>query len=57
MAVLRFPPSEKLIEAEPEVRAELARLGIDYERWDLSRVGADASAEAVLAAMRKRLTR
>ncbi|MGA2561560.1 MAG: cupin domain-containing protein [Terracidiphilus sp.] len=50
MAVLRFPPSEKLIEAEPEVRAELARLGIDYERWDLSRVGADASAEAVLAA-------
>ncbi|MGA2536600.1 MAG: cupin domain-containing protein [Terracidiphilus sp.] len=50
MAVLRFPPDDQLIEREPEVRAALAGFGIDYERWDLSRVAADATAEAVLAA-------
>ena len=50
MAVLRFPPEEIVIDDEPEVRARLASLGIDYESWDLSRVGADASADAVLAA-------
>ena len=50
MAILRFPPSEQLIEGESEVRITLAGLGIDYERWDLSRVAADASAEDVLAA-------
>jgi 1,2-dihydroxy-3-keto-5-methylthiopentene dioxygenase len=50
MAVLSFPPDDRLIEGEPEVRATLAGFGIDYERWDLSRVAADASAEAVLAA-------
>src|SRR5580698_4021897 len=50
MAVLRFPPEELVIDDESEVRARLALLGIDYESWDLSRVGADASADAVLAA-------
>jgi 1,2-dihydroxy-3-keto-5-methylthiopentene dioxygenase len=50
MAVLRFPPEENVIDDEDEVRARLALLGIDYESWDLSRVGADASADAVLAA-------
>jgi 1,2-dihydroxy-3-keto-5-methylthiopentene dioxygenase len=50
MAVLRFPPTETVIQEEAEVRARLAGLGIDYERWDLSRVPADAPAEAVLAA-------
>ena len=50
MAVLRFPPAERVIESEAEVRSELAALGIDYERWDLSRVPADSPAEAVLAA-------
>jgi len=40
----------ELIEGESEVRITLAGLGIDYERWDLSRVAADASAEDVLAA-------
>jgi 1,2-dihydroxy-3-keto-5-methylthiopentene dioxygenase len=50
MAVLRFPPDEAVIENESEIRTELAALGIDYERWDLSRVGADASADEVLAA-------
>jgi 1,2-dihydroxy-3-keto-5-methylthiopentene dioxygenase len=50
MAVLRFPPDEAVIENEPEIRANLAALGIDYERWDLSRVPADAPADDVLAA-------
>jgi 1,2-dihydroxy-3-keto-5-methylthiopentene dioxygenase len=50
MAILRFPPSEQLIEGDTEVRITLAGLGIDYERWDLSRVTPDAPAEDVLAA-------
>jgi 1,2-dihydroxy-3-keto-5-methylthiopentene dioxygenase len=50
MAILRFPPHEQTIEDESEVKVTLAGLGIDYERWDLSRVAADASAEDVLAA-------
>ena len=50
MAVLRFPEHERVVLDELAIRAELAELGVDYERWDLSRVEADASAEAVLAA-------
>jgi 1,2-dihydroxy-3-keto-5-methylthiopentene dioxygenase len=50
MAVLRFPSDDRMIEDESEIRSSLAALGIDYERWDLSRVSADASAGAVLAA-------
>jgi 1,2-dihydroxy-3-keto-5-methylthiopentene dioxygenase len=50
MAVLRFPPTNRVIENESEIRTSLAALGIEYERWDLSRVEADASADAVLAA-------
>lgn len=50
MAVLRFPPEDRAIENESEIRASLAVLGIDYERWDLSRVPADSAAEAVLSA-------
>jgi 1,2-dihydroxy-3-keto-5-methylthiopentene dioxygenase len=50
MAVLRFPQENQMIEGEPGIRAALGELGIDYERWDLSRVGADATADAVLAA-------
>ncbi|HXR37897.1 MAG TPA: cupin domain-containing protein [Terracidiphilus sp.] len=65
MAVLRFPADEppqrrgpvagdpgeeRVVENESEIRASLAALGIDYERWDLSRVAADAPAEAVLTA-------
>jgi 1,2-dihydroxy-3-keto-5-methylthiopentene dioxygenase len=50
MAVLRFPPDEAVVENETEIRAKLAALGIDYERWNLSRVPADAPADAVLAA-------
>jgi 1,2-dihydroxy-3-keto-5-methylthiopentene dioxygenase len=50
MAVLRFPSEGRTITNEPEIRSELAGLGIDYERWNLDRVGADASADEVLAA-------
>ena len=50
MAVLRFPSEGRMIEGEHEIRASLAELGIDYERWDLSRVPTDASAGTVLAA-------
>ena len=49
MAILRFPQNDQIIESESEVRITLAGLGIDYERWDLSRVATDAPAEAVLA--------
>jgi 1,2-dihydroxy-3-keto-5-methylthiopentene dioxygenase len=50
MAVLRIPSEDRVIQSEPDVRSTLAVLGIDYERWDLSRVPADAPAENVLAA-------
>jgi 1,2-dihydroxy-3-keto-5-methylthiopentene dioxygenase len=59
MAVLRFPSPqadgiasdrERRIDSEPEIRAALAPLGIDYERWSLDRVPADANADQVLEA-------
>jgi 1,2-dihydroxy-3-keto-5-methylthiopentene dioxygenase len=50
MAVLRFPDSNSRFDSEPEIRAELAALGIDYERWSLDRVAQDCSADEVLAA-------
>ncbi|HEY3703789.1 MAG TPA: cupin domain-containing protein [Terracidiphilus sp.] len=50
MAVLRFPDTNRTIATEAEIRAELAALGIDFERWSLDRVPPDSSAEVVLAA-------
>ena len=51
MAVLRFPKeSQQTIATEPEIRSKLAGLGVDYERWSLDRVPADATAEQVLEA-------
>lgn len=50
MAVLRIPNEDRKIDGESEIRSELAALGIDYERWSLDRLGADASAEDVLKA-------
>ena len=50
MAVLRFPDTDTKIDDESRIRAELAALGIDYERWSLDRVEGDASADTVLAA-------
>lgn len=50
MAVLRFPENNQLFEDESAIRNELGVLGIDYERWSLDRVGADATPDDVLAA-------
>jgi 1,2-dihydroxy-3-keto-5-methylthiopentene dioxygenase len=50
MAVLRFPDEDRTIDSEPEIVTALAEVGIDYERWSLDRVPADATAEAVLTA-------
>jgi 1,2-dihydroxy-3-keto-5-methylthiopentene dioxygenase len=50
MAVVRIPAEEKTLHDEQSIRAELATVGVDYERWDLSRVPEGASAEEVLAA-------
>src|SRR5271156_4179725 len=49
MAVVRIPGEEKTLHDEQSIRAELTPLGVEYERWDLSRVPDDASADAVLA--------
>jgi 1,2-dihydroxy-3-keto-5-methylthiopentene dioxygenase len=65
MAVLTLPTGtpalpERLIEDETEIRATLAPLGIEYERWDLSILpdGAaeSAPAETVLAAFAERIS-
>lgn len=50
MAIVRIPDEQKTLHDEQSIRAELTPLGVDYERWDLSRVAEDASADAVLAA-------
>ncbi len=50
MAVLRFPETDQTFENDADIRTELARLGIDYERWSLDCVSADASADDVLKA-------
>ena len=50
MAILRFLPDGRIVEGDAEVQACLGALGVDYERWDLSRVPADSPAEAVLSA-------
>ncbi|MGA2251320.1 1,2-dihydroxy-3-keto-5-methylthiopentene dioxygenase [Terracidiphilus sp.] len=50
MAVLRFPDTNAMFEDEAAIRAELAGLGIDYERWELDRVPSGATADAVLEA-------
>jgi 1,2-dihydroxy-3-keto-5-methylthiopentene dioxygenase len=50
MAVVSVPAEEKTLHDEQSIRAELGLLGVEYERWDLSRVGEDASADEVLAA-------
>ena len=50
MAVLRFPETNQKIEDEQKIRAELAAVGIDYERWSLDRVPQNCSAADVLSA-------
>jgi 1,2-dihydroxy-3-keto-5-methylthiopentene dioxygenase len=50
MAVLTIPAEDLHVADETEIRWRLGAVGIDYERWDLSRVSADASADQVLSA-------
>ena len=50
MAVLRIPAENRTVHDERSIRAELAPFAVDYERWELSRVQQDASAEDVLTA-------
>jgi 1,2-dihydroxy-3-keto-5-methylthiopentene dioxygenase len=53
MAVLRYPDTNQTITDELEIRAALADMGIDYERWSLDRVPPDCgSADLVLDAYR-----
>jgi len=50
MAVLEIPDEKTSLREENEIRDYLAQIHIDYERWDLRRVPADASPEELLAA-------
>lgn len=50
MAVVSVPAEGKTFHDELSIRAELTTLGVDYERWDLTRVGENASAQEVLTA-------
>lgn len=50
MAVVYIPAEKRTIHDELGIRAELGKLNVDYERWDLSRVSDDAAADAVLTA-------
>jgi 1,2-dihydroxy-3-keto-5-methylthiopentene dioxygenase len=51
MAVVRIPEQGRTVSEPEDVRATLARVGIDYERWEPTRpVPPGASAEEVLTA-------
>jgi 1,2-dihydroxy-3-keto-5-methylthiopentene dioxygenase len=51
MAVVRFPDDGRVVTGDGPVRETLARVGIDYERWQPSHpLPEGAPAEAVLAA-------
>jgi 1,2-dihydroxy-3-keto-5-methylthiopentene dioxygenase len=51
MAVVRIPEEGRTVSAPDDVRATLARVGIDYERWEPAHpVPEGAPAEEVLAA-------
>lgn len=48
MATVRIPAKNLVLTEQPEVTKALAAVGIDYERWSLNRIRADADADAVL---------
>jgi len=50
MAVVFVPAEDRSVHDEQGIRAELAPMGVEYERWDLSRVQENATADEVLAA-------
>ena len=58
MAVVRFPDEGRTVTDEAAVRETLARVGIEYERWQPSHPVPDgAPAEAVLAAYASEIDR
>jgi 1,2-dihydroxy-3-keto-5-methylthiopentene dioxygenase len=51
MAVLRIPDEDRTLTDADEIKAHLAGVGIDYERWaSTSALGSDPSDEELLAA-------
>ena len=50
MAVVTIPDENRTLDDREAITGHLAGIGIDYERWDLSRVVPNAPAEQVLAA-------
>ena len=56
MAVLRIPEENRSLREHEEVRDYLARIGIEYERWETpADLPMDASAEQVLSAYSKQI--
>jgi 1,2-dihydroxy-3-keto-5-methylthiopentene dioxygenase len=51
MATLSIPEQGRVLHDAAEIRAHLATIGIDYERWDLlPGIGADSGSDEILAA-------
>jgi len=51
MAIVTIPDENRTLEAREDITSYLAGIGIDYERWDSSRlIAPDAPADEVLAA-------
>jgi 1,2-dihydroxy-3-keto-5-methylthiopentene dioxygenase len=50
MAVLRIPDEYRTLHEDNEIRDYLAGIGIEYERWQVAAMPADASAEQILSA-------
>jgi 1,2-dihydroxy-3-keto-5-methylthiopentene dioxygenase len=50
VAVLRIPDEHRTLHEDNEIREYLAGIGIEYERWQLASVPADASGEQILSA-------
>lgn len=56
MAVLRIPDENRTLRDENDVRAYLAGIGIDYERWEpVAGIAADASSEEILRAYEQQI--
>jgi len=50
MAVIEIPEQNVVMREENQIRDYLTQIHIDYERWDLQRVPANASREELLSA-------
>src|SRR4030095_4304136 len=50
MAIVTIPGENRTLKDRKTIEDYLASIGIDYQRWDLSRVAPNVPAEEVLAA-------